>query len=56
MQIGERQSNINIANGRKSSVILEAEAATMDQVKRPKETFEASTWLRQLSSKFARPT
>ncbi|GMN44267.1 hypothetical protein TIFTF001_013460 [Ficus carica] len=31
---GERQSNINIADGRKSSVILASEAARMDQVNR----------------------
>lgn len=36
MQTGERQSNINIADGRKSSVILESEAAMMDQVNRAK--------------------
>ncbi|KAK8939683.1 hypothetical protein KSP40_PGU002189 [Platanthera guangdongensis] len=33
---GERQSNINIADGKKSSVILESEAAMMDQVNRAK--------------------
>lgn len=31
---GERQANINIADGRKSAVILESEAARMDQVNR----------------------
>eukprot|EP01018_Ginkgo_biloba_P034216 Gb_23025 [translate_table: standard] len=31
---GERQSNINIADGKKSAVILESEAAMMDQVNR----------------------
>ncbi|KAI4307004.1 hypothetical protein L6164_030239 [Bauhinia variegata] len=31
---GERQSNINIADGKKNSVILESEAARMDQVNR----------------------
>ncbi|XP_028081093.1 stomatin-like protein 2, mitochondrial isoform X2 [Camellia sinensis] len=31
---GERQANINIADGRKSSVILASEAAKMDQVNR----------------------
>ncbi|KAI4338068.1 hypothetical protein L6164_016421 [Bauhinia variegata] len=31
---GERQSNINIADGRKSAVILASEAAKMDQVNR----------------------
>lgn len=31
---GERQSNINIADGKKSSVILASEAAKMDQVNR----------------------
>ncbi|XP_030445124.1 uncharacterized protein LOC115667708 [Syzygium oleosum] len=31
---GERQSNINIADGKKSAVILESEAAKMDQVNR----------------------
>lgn len=31
---GERQSNINIADGKKNSVILESEAAKMDQVNR----------------------
>lgn len=31
---GERQSNINIADGRKSAVILASEAARMDQVNR----------------------
>ncbi|KAG5602629.1 hypothetical protein H5410_033999 [Solanum commersonii] len=31
---GERQANINIADGRKSSVILDSEAAKMDQVNR----------------------
>lgn len=29
---GERQANINIADGKKNSVILESEAAMMDQV------------------------
>ncbi|XP_020591396.1 stomatin-like protein 2, mitochondrial isoform X2 [Phalaenopsis equestris] len=38
---GERQSNINIADGRKSSVILESEAAMMDQVNRAKGEAEA---------------
>lgn len=33
---GERQANINIADGRKSSVILASEAAMMDQVNRAK--------------------
>lgn len=33
---GERQANINIADGKKSSVILESEAAMMDQVNRAK--------------------
>lgn len=32
--IGERQANINIADGRKSSVILQSEAAKLDQVNR----------------------
>lgn len=32
--IGERQANINIADGRKSAVILASEAAKMDQVNR----------------------
>ncbi|KAA8533514.1 hypothetical protein F0562_031052 [Nyssa sinensis] len=31
---GERQANINIADGKKNSVILESEAAKMDQVNR----------------------
>ncbi|KAF3432714.1 hypothetical protein FNV43_RR23816 [Rhamnella rubrinervis] len=31
---GERQANINIADGKKSAVILESEAARMDQVNR----------------------
>lgn len=31
---GERQAHINIADGKKSSVILESEAAKMDQVNR----------------------
>jgi hypothetical protein len=31
---GERQSHINIADGKKSSVILASEAAKMDQVNR----------------------
>ena len=31
---GERQANINIADGRKNAVILESEAAKMDQVNR----------------------
>ncbi|KAH7543697.1 hypothetical protein JRO89_XS15G0001700 [Xanthoceras sorbifolium] len=31
---GERQANINIADGKKTSVILESEAAKMDQVNR----------------------
>ena len=34
--LGERQSNINIADGKKSAVILESEAAMMDQVNRAK--------------------
>ncbi|XP_058105127.1 uncharacterized protein LOC131248727 [Magnolia sinica] len=38
---GERQANINIADGRKSSVILESEAAMMDQVNRAKGEAEA---------------
>lgn len=38
---GERQSNINIADGKKSSVILESEAAMMDQVNRAKGEAEA---------------
>lgn len=32
--VGERQSNINIADGKKSAVILASEAAKMDQVNR----------------------
>lgn len=31
---GERQAHINIADGKKTSVILESEAAKMDQVNR----------------------
>ena len=31
---GERQAHINIADGKKSSVILASEAAKMDQVNR----------------------
>jgi regulator of protease activity HflC (stomatin/prohibitin superfamily) len=31
---GERQANINIADGKKSSVILQSEAAKMDQINR----------------------
>lgn len=31
---GERQANINIADGRKNSVILASEAAKLDQVNR----------------------
>ncbi|XP_078446233.1 uncharacterized protein LOC144715195 [Wolffia australiana] len=38
---GERQSNINIADGKKSAVILESEAAMMDQVNRAKGEAEA---------------
>ncbi|WOK98344.1 stomatin-like protein 2, mitochondrial [Canna indica] len=38
---GERQANINIADGRKSSVILQSEAAMMDQVNRAKGEAEA---------------
>ncbi|CAM6112721.1 unnamed protein product [Calypogeia fissa] len=38
---GERQANINIADGKKSSVILESEAAMMDQVNRAKGEAEA---------------
>lgn len=32
--IGEKQSNINIAEGRKNAVILASEAARMDQINR----------------------
>ncbi|KAH0663106.1 hypothetical protein KY284_028037 [Solanum tuberosum] len=38
---GERQANINIADGRKSSVILDSEAAKMDQVNRAQGEAEA---------------
>ncbi|KAL1206573.1 Hypersensitive-induced response protein 3 [Cardamine amara subsp. amara] len=38
---GERQSHINIADGKKSSVILESEAARMDQVNRAQGEAEA---------------
>ncbi|PSS32275.1 Stomatin-like protein [Actinidia chinensis var. chinensis] len=38
---GERQANINIADGKKSSVILESEAAKMDQVNRAQGEAEA---------------
>ncbi|XP_051143719.1 uncharacterized protein LOC127260091 [Andrographis paniculata] len=38
---GERQANINIADGRKSAVILESEAAKMDQVNRAQGEAEA---------------
>lgn len=38
---GERQSHINIADGKKNSVILESEAAMMDQVNRAKGEAEA---------------
>ncbi|XWS50247.1 hypothetical protein CRYUN_Cryun12cG0072000 [Craigia yunnanensis] len=38
---GERQANINIADGRKSSVILASEAARMDQVNRAQGEAEA---------------
>ena len=31
---GERQANINIADGKKNAVILESEAAKIDQVNR----------------------
>lgn len=34
MNAGERQAHINIADGKKSSVILASEAAKMDQVNR----------------------
>ncbi|XP_008811391.2 stomatin-like protein 2, mitochondrial [Phoenix dactylifera] len=38
---GQRQANINIADGKKSSVILASEAAMMDQVNRAKGEAEA---------------
>ncbi|KAF7816608.1 stomatin-like protein 2, mitochondrial [Senna tora] len=38
---GERQANINIADGKKSSVILESEAAKLDQVNRAQGEAEA---------------
>ncbi|XP_022844550.1 stomatin-like protein 2, mitochondrial [Olea europaea var. sylvestris] len=38
---GERQANINIADGRKSSVILQSEAAKLDQVNRAQGEAEA---------------
>ncbi|KAK9145916.1 hypothetical protein Sjap_005819 [Stephania japonica] len=38
---GERQANINIADGKKNSVILESEAAMMDQINRAKGEAEA---------------
>ncbi|XP_039134894.1 LOW QUALITY PROTEIN: stomatin-like protein 2, mitochondrial [Dioscorea cayenensis subsp. rotundata] len=38
---GERQSNINIADGKKNSVILASEAAMMDQMNRAKGEAEA---------------
>ncbi|KAK8516121.1 hypothetical protein V6N13_025645 [Hibiscus sabdariffa] len=38
---GERQSNVNIADGRKSAVILASEAAKMDQVNRAQGEAEA---------------
>ncbi|KAI4363709.1 hypothetical protein MLD38_019892 [Melastoma candidum] len=38
---GERQSNINIADGRKSAVILASEAAKMDQINRAQGEAEA---------------
>ncbi|KAJ8633524.1 hypothetical protein MRB53_026860 [Persea americana] len=42
---GERQANINIADGKKVSVILESEeAAMMDQVNRAKERGPERTW------------
>ncbi|GMP25098.1 hypothetical protein CsSME_00002126 [Camellia sinensis var. sinensis] len=40
---GERQANINIADGRKSSVILASEAAKMDQVNRALEAILAKS-------------
>lgn len=39
IQTGERRANINIADGKKVSVILESEAAMMDQVNRAKGKF-----------------
>ena len=38
---GEKQSNINIAEGMKNSVILESEAARMDQINRAQGEAEA---------------
>ncbi|KAF5450551.1 hypothetical protein F2P56_030886 [Juglans regia] len=38
---GERQANINIADGKKSSVILQSEAAKMDQINRAQGEAEA---------------
>ncbi|KAK9093683.1 hypothetical protein Scep_025152 [Stephania cephalantha] len=38
---GERQANINIADGKKNSVILESEAAMTDQINRAKGEAEA---------------
>ncbi|XP_019200472.1 PREDICTED: stomatin-like protein 2, mitochondrial [Ipomoea nil] len=38
---GERQANINIADGRKNAVILESEAAKMDQINRAQGEAEA---------------
>ncbi|KAH8936989.1 hypothetical protein BDL97_16G002100 [Sphagnum fallax] len=48
---GERQANINIADGKKSSVILESEAAMMDQVNRARGEAEAIFARAQATSK-----
>ncbi|XP_030512736.1 stomatin-like protein 2, mitochondrial [Rhodamnia argentea] len=48
---GERQSNINIADGKKSAVILESEAAKMDQVNRAHGEAEAILARAQATSK-----
>nr|GMD02380.1 stomatin-like protein 2, mitochondrial [Ipomoea batatas] len=48
---GERQANINIADGRKNAVILESEAAKMDQVNRALGEAEAILAKSQATSK-----
>ncbi|KAK4375738.1 hypothetical protein RND71_006415 [Anisodus tanguticus] len=48
---GERQTNINIADGRKSSVILASEAAKMDQVNRAQGEAEAILYRAQATAR-----
>ncbi|CAM8983059.1 unnamed protein product [Rhodiola kirilowii] len=48
---GERQANINIADGRKNSVILESEAARLDQVNRAQGEAEAITTRAQATAR-----